>query len=90
VRAHVLELPSVDVPVQRVVVTCERRQHEVGPPVAIIIAGVHAHPGLRARFGVHGHSRRQPHALERAAEVVIEELGLESFATKTSTRPSRS
>ena len=75
--ACVFELAAVEVAVQRVAVVGEGGQHQVHAPVAVVVARVGPHPGLRARLAVHRHPAQQAHALEAAiAEVVVEEVGV--------------
>ena len=65
-RAGVLELPAVHVAIERVAIVGERREDEVHAQVAVVVAGVGAHAGLRARLAVHRHAGDEPHALEAA------------------------
>ena len=48
-RARVLEVPAVEVVIQRVPIVRERGEHEIHAAVAVVVAGVRAHSRLRAR-----------------------------------------
>ncbi len=75
--ADVLELATVDVVVQRVSIVGECGEHEIDAPVAVVIAGVSAHPGLGPGLAVQCHACGKPHALEAAVpEVPVEEVGV--------------
>ena len=74
-RARVLEVPAVDVVIERVAIVRECREHQIHPRVAVVVAGVGAHPRLGARVAVHRHARGQSRVFEAAvAEVVIQEI----------------
>ena len=71
--ARVLELRAVQVAEERLRVVGEGGEHEVEPPVAVVVAGVGAHSRLGAALGVHRDAAQQPHALEAAAALVVVE-----------------
>ena len=73
--ARVLEVPAVDVVIERVAIVRECREHQIHPRVAVVVAGVGAHARLGARVAVHRHARGQSRAFEAAVpEVVIQEI----------------
>ena len=76
-RRHtgVLEMLAIEVVKQRVVIVSECREHEIDSAVAIVIAGVDAHPGLGASLAVEGHAGVQANALKAPVpKVVIQEV----------------
>jgi hypothetical protein len=74
-RARVLELRAVQVPKERLGVVSEGGEHEVEPAVAVVVAGVDAHAGLRPALAVHCDAGQEPDALEApASQVVVQEV----------------
>ena len=74
-RARVFEVPAIDAAIQRVAIVRERRQHQIDPQVAIVVAGVGAHARLRAPVAVDRHAGLEADAFEAAVpEVVIQEV----------------
>ena len=59
-RARILEVPAIDAAIERVTIVGERGEHEVHPPVTIVVAGIDAHARLRARVAVHRDPAARP------------------------------
>ena len=57
--ADVLEVPAVEIVEERIAVVGEGREDEIHPPVAVVVAGVGAHSGLRACVSRSARRRRQ-------------------------------
>ena len=66
-----------EVAVERVAIVGEGGQHQVHPPVAVGIAGIDAHAGLRARLAIDRDAGDQPDAVELpVTAVAIQEVGV--------------
>ena len=70
VARHVLELPAVAIPVERVHVLREVRDDEVEPAVAVVVSRIDAHAGLRAALAVERDAALEADALEGAVAAV--------------------
>ena len=90
-HARVLELPAVEIVIERVPIVGERREDEIHAPVAVVVAGVDAHAGLRAASPFSATPLSSPTLSKRPLpRLWYRKFGLESFATNRSTSPSSS